>query len=358
MAHELYIPVNGKPAMFYVGKPPWHGLGTMLENPPTSEEAIRAAGLDWEVAKFPLFASFGEEETFRREVNRKALMPLDRINSPLCPVFGVVGDHYGIVQNTEAFNFFDPIVSGGLATYETAGALGEGERVWILARLAGSMLVARGDAVDKYLLLANSHTGMASVQIKLTPVRVVCNNTLTMALSFGHSLKIPHFPDVKQRLAYAGKLIAGILKNYEVVESSFKEMAKVRMSPGRFEAYLNQVMPLPGLPEKPSPALLARKEKIEAYRRVCSDFFAEGHENDPPGVRHTLWTAYNTITFFADHVVSVPRGMDIAGFYERDALNDADRGTLEKRLKRIWFGDASAFKVRGYNAAVALLNAA
>ena len=194
MAHEIYIKKDGKAAMMYVGEDPWHGLGTKLVNPPTSLEAIRAAGLDWEVDKFPLFAQFGKDRQFMKKVDRYALMPVDRIESPDCPVLGVVGQDYGIVQNRDAFTFFDPIISEKLATYETAGALGEGERVWVLAKLPGDIVVHKDDKVIKYLLLVNSHTGMASVQIKLTPVRVVCNNTLTMALSFGESMRIPHLP--------------------------------------------------------------------------------------------------------------------------------------------------------------------
>lgn len=358
MAHELYIQSDGKAAMFYVGNPPWHGLGAKLGNPPTSVEAIIAAGLNWEVGKFPLFVQFGEGEDFSREVKRKALMPLDRINDPECPVFGVVGDDYGIIQNIDAFEFFDPIIQTGKASYETAGALGEGERVWVLARIPGSIVIGKDDAVDKYLLLANSHTGMSSLQIKLTPVRVVCNNTLTMALTFGDSLKIPHFPDIKKRLIYAGELIASILRNYEVVEKSFSLMAKTPMSANHFIAYLDRVMPVPEIPRNPSAPLLARKGRIEKHRRILRGYFDAGHPNDPPEIRHTLWSSYNTITFFSDHVMSVPEEMELSEIYEKEHWDVDTRKDLEKRLRRIWFGDCAALKVKAYNAAVAFQKAA
>jgi len=358
MAHDLYISNDGKAAMFYVEVPPWHGLGTKLANPPTSAEAIAAARLNWEVDKFPLFVRFGEGGRFFREVKRKALMPLDRISGPECPVFGVVGDDYGIVQNVDAFKFFDPIIGTGKASYETAGALGEGERIWILAKIPGSIVVGKDDTVDKYLLLANSHTGMASLQIKLTPVRVVCNNTLTMALTFGDSLKIPHFPDVKKRLAYAGELIANILKNYDAVEKSFAVMAKTSMSAGQFIDYLDQVMPVPEIPRHPSVPLLARKERIERQRRILQGFFDAGHPNDPPEIKHTLWSAYNTITFFSDHVMPLHEGMGPSQLADYEKWDADTKKELEKRLKRIWFGDSAALKVKAYNAAVSFQKAA
>lgn len=358
MAHELYIAKDGKAAMFYVGSPPWHGLGTRLNHPPTSAEAMKAAKLDWKVEKFPLFARFGEKGEFFREVKRKALMPLDRIGGHECPVFGVVGDDYGIVQNVDAFQFFDPIIATKKATYETAGALGEGERIWILAKIPGSILVGKDDAVDKYLLLANSHTGMASLQIKLTPVRVVCNNTLTMALDFGDSLKIPHFPDVKKRLAYASELIANILKNYEAVEKSFVDMAKTPMRADQFIQYLDQVMPIPELPRNPSGALLARRERIKKQRWILQGYFDAGHPNDPPEIKHTLWSAYNTITFFSDHVMSVSDEVELSELYKQEEWDADTKKEMEKRLRRIWFGDSATLKVKAYNAAVGFQKAA
>lgn len=354
MAHDLYIKKDGKAAMMYVKELPWHGLGTKLDTPPNSLEAIRAAGLDWEVAKFPLFAQFGKDQQFMKKVDRYALMPIDRINSPDCPVLGVVGQDYGIVQNWDAFSFFDPIISDKLATYETAGALGEGERVWILAKLPGDFVVYKDDKVMKYLLLVNSHTGMASVQIKLTPVRVVCNNTLTMALSFGESMRIPHFPDVKKRLDFAGATIKKVLDNYRVVEDSFKKMAAKPFIKQDYSNYLDGVLPVPELKPGDSKQRVQRVERIIGHRGICSHMFEIGHENDPPETKQTLWTAYNSIVYFADYILPLS---------DKIAISDLNviwqtykREDLERRIKRIWFGDSANLKVRAYNTAVGLLN--
>lgn len=356
MAHELYSK-NDKTAMFYVGHPPWHGLGTKLDNPPTSEQAIKAAGLDWTVDKFPLFVRFGKDGKFFREVQRKALMPLDRIDKPECPVFGVVGQDYGIVQNKDAFAFFDPVVKEKQASYETAGALGEGERVWILAKIPGEILIKKEDKIDKYLLLANSHTGLAAVQIKITPVRVVCNNTLMMALASDDTVKIPHFPDVNKRLAFAGKFINNILKSYQELEQKFVAMADEELTETSFTAYLDKVMPVPQLDANASKSRIAMHERVISRREACRAFFEAGHKNDPPEIKHTLWSAYNTITYFSDHVMTLPDGFKLSELYEKE-WDDTTKDLLAKRLRRLWFGDSASLKVRAYTAAVELMKAA
>jgi len=340
--------------MMYVGNEPWHGLGTKLNHPPNSLEAIRAAGLDWEVAKYPLFVQFGKNTQFMKKVDRYGLMPVDRIEFPDCPVFGVVGQDYGIVQNRDAFSFFDPIISEELAAYETAGALGEGERVWVLAKLPGDFVVYKDDRVMKYLLLVNSHTGLAAVQIKLTPVRVVCNNTLTMALSFGESMRIPHFPDVKKRLDFAGATIKKVLDNYRVVEASFKKMAAKPFVEQDYRNYLDGILPIPKLNPGDSKQKLQRIEGIIRQRELCAHMFEIGHENDPPEIEHTLWTAYNSIVYFADYILPLSDKIaisDLNGIWQTYKRED-----LERRIKRIWFGDSANLKVRAYNAAVGMLN--
>jgi phage/plasmid-like protein (TIGR03299 family) len=354
MAHKIYINRDAKAAMMYVGEDPWHGLGTKLVNPPTSLEAIREAGLDWEVDKFPLFAQFGKDRQLMKKVDRYALMPVDRIEFPDCPVLGVVGQDYGIVQNRDAFTFFDPIISEKLATYETAGALGEGERVWVLAKLPGDIVVHKDDKVIKYLLLVNSHTGMASVQIKLTPVRVVCNNTLTMALSFGESMRIPHFPDVKKRLEFAGATIKKVLENYKIMEASFQGMAKRPFKSSDYMSYLDNIMPIPEIKPNDNIQRIRRRERILDHREICSNMFEMGHERDPEEVKHTLWAAYNSVVYFSDYLLPLSDKIAISDL--NDIWQKYEKEDLERRIKRIWFGDAATLKVRAYDTAVGLLN--
>ena len=163
--------------MMWVGEKPWHGEGTKLENVATSAEAIEAAGLDWKVEKRGLY--------FAQTDGTTQLIPgkYATVRTDNQVALGIVGKVYTPLQNKEAFSFFDSIVGVKEAMYHTAGSLGKGERVWILAKLPGYIKVTEDDVVEKYLLLANSHDGSSAVEMLFTPVRVVCQNTLNLAIS-------------------------------------------------------------------------------------------------------------------------------------------------------------------------------
>jgi phage/plasmid-like protein (TIGR03299 family) len=170
MAHELLIQ-DRTAAMMYVGAEPWHGLGQKLEAPPTAEEAIRAAGLDWKVGKKPLHAREGA--TWYRVPERYVIVREDKWGKEDCPLFATVGETYTPLQNSEAFAFFDPLVSIEIATYETAGALGAGERIWVLARLKENLCINNKDEVQRYLLLSNGHNAATAVRILFTVARQI-----------------------------------------------------------------------------------------------------------------------------------------------------------------------------------------
>lgn len=157
-------------SMFYTREKPWHGLGVRVEEAPTSTDALRLAGLDWEVAQEPIFTETGDAiagyKVNVRDRDRKVL--------------GVVSDRYKIIQNKEAFAFTDTLLGRGVR-YETAGSLQEGKRVWLLARLPREYIIA-GERISPYLVFSNSHDGSGAVRVALTPIRVCCNNTLNLAL--------------------------------------------------------------------------------------------------------------------------------------------------------------------------------
>jgi phage/plasmid-like protein (TIGR03299 family) len=200
MPHDLAT-IDGQAAMMFVGEVPWHGLGQRLNHPATAAEAIKAAQLDWDVTKVPLFVKKG-----RRYGEVQAKFAVVRDYQPqLCStkVFGIVGKQYKPLQNREAFAWFDGIVGEGSAIYHAAGALGDGERVWVLAKLPGEIRVKGDDIAEKFLLLSNSYDGESSVQLKFTPIRVVCQNTLTMALQSGYTVKVSHHPSLAKRMEVA-----------------------------------------------------------------------------------------------------------------------------------------------------------
>jgi phage/plasmid-like protein (TIGR03299 family) len=332
MAHEILID-GGRAAMMYAGEAPWHGLGTRVEGAATASEAITAAGLDWEVAKLPLYATNGMHGV--PVIGKYATVRADKIGKPDCQAFGIVSESYTPLQNYEAFEFFDAIVKDrNAAMYHTAGALGIGERIWILAKLPGDIRVANDDITDRYLLLSNNHDGRAGVQIKFTPVRVVCNNTLTLALSQGGTISVPHFRDLDRRLSKAVDLLCIINHKYSEIEERFNDFANIRINTDRLHTYLKAVFP------DPEDQYNVAGLKKAQLNRTCAEYlFDQGKGNQSKSVAGTLWAAYNGVTELIDH--RVPSIKDDSG----------SRGA-SRRLSSLWFGQGSHIKARAFEIAL------
>ena len=160
--------------MMYVREKPWHGLGTMVMEAPTSADALRLAGLDWTVDQTPVYTDAGIEI---------AGYKANRRNSDNA-ILGIVSDRYKIVQNTEAFEFTDALIGeteNGVVKYETAGSLCGGKRVWLLAKMPTQKIL--DDDVEPYMFFSNTHDGSGAIKVGITPIRIVCNNTLNIALN-------------------------------------------------------------------------------------------------------------------------------------------------------------------------------
>jgi len=352
--------------MFYVGDPPWHGLGTALEGPATAEEAIYAAGLQWRVVKAPLYVAGGPR--LHQVPGKFAMVREDRLGQGDCPILGMVGEKYQPFQNAEAFQFFDPVAGKGAAIYHTAGALGDGERVWILARLPDTMKIVGDDTVDKYLLLSTSHDGTSAVQIKFTPIRVVCQNTLGQALSRGKAIRVEHNRDLQQGLRDAQDLIAFATRQYSDFADKFRQMANVQMDAEKVRAYLGKVFPTP-VPT----ARRAAVELTDAKRAWAEYFFDQGEGNQIKGVQGTLWAAYNGVAELVDHSGGDligpqasergrrPRTPTAAGSNSTAApARGLDNPTSvprwkHRRLESVWFGEGYRTKVRAMTEAESLL---
>lgn len=324
MPHNLSTdPRTGQIAMMYVVQEPWHGLGTKLDHPATSAEAIRAAHLDWEVVKQPLFAK--TDIGNRRVDDKYVMMRKDQLAGG--PIFGIVSSDYTPLQNIEAFDFFDGIVGQKEAIFYTAGALGQGERVWMLAKLPETICVIGDDICDKYLLLSNSHDGKSSVQIKFTPIRVVCQNTLTLALNQGVSVRLAHTRNLPERLRSAKELLGIIHTRYGEIAQDFQAMTKVKMDKEKEQQFFKLVFPDPR-DRKDEDAL----KRVEKNRDIAEGYYRKGVGNFEKGVENTLWAAYNGVTEMID--------------YHPFSENS------EKRLNNIWFGDGYLIKARAYSIAV------
>jgi phage/plasmid-like protein (TIGR03299 family) len=320
MSDNLLIQ-NGQASMFYVNEVPWHRQGTKLDHPATAQEAITAAQLDWKVVKLPLFAGSKRiPVTDRFAVVRRTGELIQKTD----PVLGVVSNEYTPLQNRQAFQFFDPIVGQNAAVYHTAGALGNGERVWILAKLPGHIRVVGDDITEKYLLLSNSHDGKSSVTIKFTPVRVVCQNTLTLALNEGSAWRVSHHADIHQKLRQAHQMLGLIHDRFAGMEQTFQAMSRVQLDSQRLGEYLAAVYPDQAEPEKQS--------LVQRDRHWSEFFFDQGRGNRLAGVAGSLWAGFNGITEWIDH--------------------HKTRQNPNQRLNSAWFGESARIKVRAYTVAM------
>ncbi len=319
MAHELTME-NRKASMRYYGDTPWHQRGTRLHKPATSEEAIVEAGLDWEVVKKPVYVKldkrFQVKDTF-------AMVRKDKWQNNDCDILGVVGKNYTPLQNKDAFKFFDSIVGDKKAIYHTAGSLSGGKIIWILAKLPGYIRVINNDISEKYLLISNSHDGSSMVQIKFTPIRVVCMNTLTVALNKGESMKVKHCKDVKDKLTQASELLGIVNEKYDTIERSFKNMVKVQLNEKRLNEYIKTVFP--------DPVDELQYATVDNNREMVRDLFENGMGNNLPGVQGTLWACYNAVTELID--------------YKKSKQNN------DQRTKSIWFGNGYNVKQKAFDVA-------
>jgi phage/plasmid-like protein (TIGR03299 family) len=309
---------NGKAAMMYVKDVPWHGMGTKLEGLATSAEAIEAAQLDYEVVKKPIFAVINEKQKIFKSVPRRfATVRMDTLD-----VLGDVGSRYHVIQNKDAFRFFDSLVGEGAAIYETAGALGLGERIWILAKLPGHIKVKGKDIVDKYLLLSNSHDGSSIVRAKLTPVRVVCANTLSLALrGSDEEVRVRHTANAEEALEEAHKLLGLTNQLYEQVTDIFRNMSLVNFTGDQIVDYVKTLVP-----DNDGAENHTRTENI---RGKILDLHESGAGSEM--TRGTLWGVYNAVSEFTDHVYTTTE--------------------VDKKLNSIWFGSGALLKTKAFNLA-------
>lgn len=199
--------------MFSTREKPWHGLGKIVMNSPTSKDALQLAGLDWKVLQEPIYTKAEEcIEGYRANVRST-----DR------KVLGVVTNRYKVIQNEEAFAFTDALLGEGVR-YETAGSLNGGKKVWMLAHMPHEFIIM-GERISPYLVFSNTHDGSGAVKVALTPIRVVCNNTLNLALatakrswSMIHTGEIQNkLTEAKDTLLHAGKYMDSLGKEFEIL---------------------------------------------------------------------------------------------------------------------------------------------
>ena len=283
MAHQVET-------MAYAGETPWHGLGVSVSNDLTPVQMMEKAGVDWTVQECESFVDFNGE---RISTGQKAL-----VRSTDGKVLTNVGKDWNPVQNEQAFEFFSEYVFAGDMEMHTAGSLKDGQMVWALAKVKDSFDLFGGDTVESYLLFSNPHQYGKSIDVRFTPIRVVCNNTLSLSLSMQaeRQVKVGHRVEfnpgeVKEALGIASEKLA-----------TYREMAEYlgskRFSMDKLIEYYNTVYPRTSdkrvQDKKLSVETLSRnaKECLDVLETQPGAEFAEG----------SWWQAYNSVTFVTDHV--------------------------------------------------------
>ncbi len=303
MAHNLnFNEHTGKYSFFSVQQKAWHGLGQIVTNYPTSAEAIKHAGLNYEVAKLPNTHVLPSGKSV---VSKDSFYTFRTDTEEI--LGGKVGKDYHAVQNEEAFAFFDAIVGGGDGIlYETAGALGNGERIFITAKLPGYIRVGKGeDVTEKYIFLTTSHDGSGSITAAFTPIRIVCQNTVNAALrNMSNVVRIKHTAGAKQRLEDAHKVmgLANIMS--EQLEGIFNNWATVKVSDNEVKKLIQLAL----CPNKETFDLLkkgAEDELSTVFKNTVDDAFSYAMMSDTQQMdttRGTLYGAYNAVTGYYQNV--------------------------------------------------------
>lgn len=281
MSHEIES-VNGKACMAYSGETPWHGLGTKVPADLTPHQMLEAAGLDWKVEKVEAFASINKK---RVPVGRSALVRI-----PGHKILDVVGNDWNPVQNERAFEFFNDFIAAGDMEMHTAGSLRGGQIVWALAKVKDSFELFGGDRVESYLLFSNFHKYGFSTDVRFTPIRVVCNNTLTLSLSAKseHVVRVPH------RSEFDPEEVKDVLGIARTKLDKYREMATFLGSKKAKDEdivqYFTRVFPVTSSGSKKEISANA-KAALEALLNQPGTEYAPG----------TWWQAFNASTYLIDH---------------------------------------------------------
>lgn len=299
-------------SMMAVGQTPWHGLGKVLPEGTrlSVEEAMTAAQLDWVVDTLPLFTEAGKRvpayATFRSDNNA---------------TLGVVGERYRPLQNVEAFRFFQPFLDANEATFETAGALGNGEKVWVLAKLTNNpdMVIKKDDIVSKYILLSNSHDGTTAIRTGFTPIRVVCQNTLSIAHNNSQSklLKVKHTHSASATLQTIRETMNAIDSSFEATAEQYRYLADKQVGKKELEQYVKVVFNK------------AEEDESKRLLEKVVPLFEAGKGADIAGT--TWWGAYNAITEFTS--------------WHRGRSQDT-------RMQSLWFGQSKETNDRALETAM------
>ena len=307
--------------MAYANEVPWHGLGTKVSDALTPEQMMIAADLDWTVSRRKIVTECG------LKTNDWALLVRDSDNK----ILGPCGKNYIPIQNSEVFKFFDKFVKAGAMKMETAGSLDDGRQVWGLAAINKGFCLPGGDEVNGYLLFSQPHIWGKSMTIMFTPIRVVCNNTLTMALGQrSNRFTMPHVRIFDQDVAQKAEAALGLASGHlEAFKMTSELLSRVAYDEKQVSKYITQLF---------QPALILDCEDRSLWAKTADEVYNCIHTQPGAAMSEgTWWSALNAVTYYVDHKA----GRD------RDAS-----------LQSAWFGPRAALKRKALDLAVEYAQAA
>lgn len=264
--------------MFYTRTAPWHGLGVRVEAAVSSEEALQVSGLDWKV--------------IQRQIMTDAYEPISGYKANIRDmdekVLGVVTDRYKVVQNEEAFAFTDALLGEGVK-YETAGSLQEGRKIWLLAKLPDKYII-EGEQIEPYLVFSSSHDGSGAIKVAMTPIRVVCQNTLNIALSSAKRIwSTVHVGDLAKKMDEAHNTLLLAEKYMGRLGTEFSRLSKIKLSDAKVIEYINLLLPMDEVPTD-----IHRKNITRIREDLKIRYF------DAPDLRHVGKNAYRFVCAVSD----------------------------------------------------------
>lgn len=308
MAHNIDMS-NGVGRVFAT-KPMWHMLGTVVETAQTSEEAIKLAGLDYNVEKQKIYINGN------REVNDYYATVRTDLNLPL----GIVGNKYTVLQNVNAFKFVDDIVGKKEAIFETAGALKNGERIWLTCKLPNKMVIGNDDVADLYFMLTNNHNGKSSIEMLFTPTFVVCNNTFRMAMNNGkRKQKVKHTANLLDKMNNAVDLMGITRFNIQQIEEAAKAMVNVNLNDKQIRKLIEMAM-------QPQIEQISEEDFSTRFINLVDDVFEYATTDSSQLIverKGTLWGAVQGINGYYNNVKSYKTREDKFNslIYNTGALN-------------------------------------
>lgn len=274
---------------------PWHGLGTPVKEAPTSKDAIICAGLDWKVESKPIYDAYGNVIPGYKANTR------DKDNS----ILGIVTDKYKIVQNLEAFEFTDSLLEEEVR-YETAGSLRDGKTVWLLAKMPERKIL--DDAFEPYICFTNNHEGTGAIRVCMTDTRVVCNNTLNLALNTAKRMwSTRHMGNIQEKLAEARHTLQLANTYNDELELEANRMVEQKISDAELEVIFDTLFPIDK--EKDSDRKINNISQLKENLFRCYDM---------PDIKQYRGTAWGIINAVSDNVCHVAPNRMTSSYQENN----------------------------------------